>query len=258
MSRDVLSVDSNTLDSTISVLNRASVFLDDSVSHSKNSFSYLQSSPTLSKGINTLHNNMGIMAQRLKGFGNTLNKQNSKMIETENYLEGLIDGIEVPTELANVDTTYQSERVSMDLKKNDGKSVNSDDNTTKQSISEESKVEKVQLEDINNSNGKEQQEFDDTHIMDKQELDDINNELGTEAVVLDDKHSFEKEELNKVNDAATGKVALENEYDFEKEELRAVEKSPSLLATPFELDDSFLTTQDINETEDILKKLKGE
>ena len=47
MSRDVLSVDSNTLDSTISVLNRASVFLDDSVSHSKNSFSYLQSSPTL-------------------------------------------------------------------------------------------------------------------------------------------------------------------------------------------------------------------
>lgn len=276
MSKDILTVDSDTLDTTVNALNKASVFLDDSITSSKNSFSYLQSSPNLSKGINTLHGNMSVMAQRLKGFGNTLNKQNNKIVETENYLDGLIDSIEVPTELANVDTTYQSDRVNMNLSKNDGKSVNPNDTTTEQAISEETDIDKVKLDDINNAGGKEKQELDDEHSRDKEKLEDINNGQGASEVVLDDKHSFDKEEdLKELNDQATNEATLdEGEYDVNKEQINDIDNDTVLsdVEVQFDesnidkeivnkeiiVDDNYLTDDDYNETEDILNRLKGE
>ena len=101
-------IDSDKIDTMLNRIEEASTSINSGVDKSKQTFSFLQSSNNLSKGVNTINNNLSFIMDRFKKYKEIILKQSSSFFEEEKLLLPVIEEIKIPTDLSVIDNVFES------------------------------------------------------------------------------------------------------------------------------------------------------
>lgn len=214
-----IKVKQDSFDAIIQRLNKISATLGDS---SSGAFSALAGNELLSGGISKLQNNVSMIGSRTGGTASVINKGRDSFSGSEAYLETVVDAIELPTDLKNVYTPYEETTQETTLNKNDGKSVNSDQNTKQEELKELNETDEKGLGDITKAEVKDEQLID---MFDRklENLGDIEKAGGDIEQSLDEYTLTEGTAMGELTGGNTKEQAYEDAYTMQKnDELQSV------------------------------------
>ena len=208
-------IDSDKIDTMLNRIEEASTSINSGVDKSKQTFSFLQNSNNLSKGVNTINNNLSFIMDRFKKYKEIILKQSSSFFEEEKLLLPVIEEIKIPTDLSVIDNVFESNTNEINVSKKEEGTIKASDTTTTVDYDDSSLISVDKIEELNNNNT-EEVSYDDNNSIDKTLLTNINNNSNTLEQELNENYSEEKVNLAQNNGNSTNQVNVEFDYDLNK------------------------------------------
>ena len=208
-------IDSDKIDTMLNRIEEASTSINSGVDKSKQTFSFLQNSNNLSKGVNTINNNLSFIMDRFKKYKEIILKQSSSFFEEEKLLLPVIEEIKIPTDLSVIDNVFESNTNEINVSKKEEGTIKASDTTTTVDYDDSSRISVDKIEELNNNNT-EEVSYDDNNSIDKTLLTNINNNSNTLEQELNENYSEEKVNLAQNNGNSTNQVNVEFDYDLNK------------------------------------------
>ncbi len=208
-------IDSDKIDTMLNRIEEASTSINSGVDKSKQTFSFLQNSNNLSKGVNTINNNLSFIMDRFKKYKEIILKQSSSFFEEEKLLLPVIEEIKIPTDLSVIDNVFESNTNEINVSKKEEGTIKTSNTTTTVDDDDSSRISVDKIEELNNNNT-EEVSYDDNNSIDKTLLTNINNNSNTLEQELNENYSEEKVNLAQNNGNSTNQVNVEFDYDLNK------------------------------------------
>ena len=241
MKSSKLVIDTDKTNSMINSIKRSAVSMIDTIDSSKQSFSGISLSDTLSSGINTLSSNISLIGEKMMSISSNISNNFDSFSEMEVLYSNMVDSITVPTELNEVDNIFAVKTNDVSLDKKDGEAIKTDaSQETEFEKEEKEKEEKLAsilnetsqeatMDDINNIDYKQIEDMNNTDDLDNKELNDyeqaenialgnITNEQ-TEMKDLDDYEATNETKLKDNESTETVQQELKDNYNIEKEQI---------------------------------------
>ena len=164
------------------------------VQDSETNFEGLKKTGVMNKNLNQVQKGYLEIQQSLKGYAKVLNDYYNDLDSMEKEYIELINGIKVPKDFRLNSSFSVNGASSVTLRKEDGKSINSDNNRAINDVlNDEELINKQNLEDIKNEETQ-KKEYDDTSIIQKENIGNINNQENLDVKELDNETSINQEE----------------------------------------------------------------
>ena len=212
MLEGIFEINSYEIDDLLSYISNTANDVESTNDEAKVDFDHFKKSEVFGKGAQKLNDQMDSIFNSIDSLGIVMKKGTSFIFETEMKILEEARDLEIPMGFATNDVVTNKSASSVNLTKNDGRSVN--DGVASSTINPEinSSVEKENLENINN-NVTERQDLDEGQITDHSTV--LENINGNETVAqhFEDNYDMAAENLNSINQN-TQEIPTENDVEI--------------------------------------------
>ena len=268
MNNNVLVMREEELEAFTEGLKQTQSQFDSTSSELPTKLGYMKRSDLFNRGIDKIARQTNSISNSILNVSWMMQEHNKKFFNVERNLAKAASKIEIPNNFAINDSLVVNVVSSMDLVKDDGRSINEGqaleeiENVKDSSIKQEQRLEditsslnlkeeklnentvisKEELGNINNDNGKETQEIDDSTTVSKKDVENINNNVSQTEQQINTTTNIVTNNLENINNSNR----LENETDLELKDEK-LEQINNLISDINSNNDNLKSFSDLND-----------